>query len=87
MHGSRIPIWFFIGVLLTIYGGMILGYGVYEWLTASYPAGVQLTSLHAPVWWGGFLGIIGVFYVIKFRPGKTALQKSVDDKKTGAPLS
>ncbi len=25
MHGSGIPIWFFIGVLLLIYGGMIFG--------------------------------------------------------------
>jgi hypothetical protein len=31
MHGSGIPIWFFIGVLLLIYGGMIFGYGIYEW--------------------------------------------------------
>ena len=29
MRGSGIPIWFFIGVLLVIYGAMILGYGVY----------------------------------------------------------
>ena len=52
MRGSGIPIWFFIGVLLVIYGAMILGYGVYEWQTASYPTGVQLTNLHTPVWWG-----------------------------------
>jgi hypothetical protein len=78
MHGSRIPIWFFIGVLLTIYGSMILGYGVYEWLTASYPVGVQLTGLHTPVWWGGVLGIVGVFYVVKFRPRKDAPHKSTD---------
>jgi hypothetical protein len=31
MHSSSISIWFFIGVLLTIYGGLIFGYGVYEW--------------------------------------------------------
>ena len=38
---------------------MIFGYGVYEWATANYPAGVQLTNLHAPVWWGGILLVIG----------------------------
>jgi hypothetical protein len=70
MHGSGIPIWFFIGVLLVIYGAMILGYGLYEWQTASYPIGVELTNLHTPVWWGGVLGALGVFYVIKFRPGR-----------------
>ena len=70
MHGSGIPIWFFIGVLLLIYGGMILGYGIYEWQTGSYPAGVELArQLHTPVWWGSVLGLLGLFYVVKFRPG------------------
>jgi hypothetical protein len=71
MRGSGIPIWFFIGVLLTVYGAMIFGYGVVEWTTANYPAGVQLTQLHTPVWWGGLLAALGVFYVVKFRPGPT----------------
>ncbi|HEY6488610.1 MAG: hypothetical protein WCC26_12760 [Terracidiphilus sp.] len=70
MHGSGIPIWFFIGVLLTIYGGMVFGYGIYEWISASYPAGVQLTALHTPVWWGALLFLIGVVYLVKFRPGQ-----------------
>ena len=70
MHSSTISIWFFIGVLLTAYGGLILGYGLYEWTTANYPVGVQLTGLHAPVWWGGVLFLVGVFYSIKFRPGR-----------------
>ena len=70
MRGSGIPIWFFIGVLLTIYGAMILVYGVVEWTTANYPAGVQLTQLHTPVWWGGLLTALGLLYVVKFRPGR-----------------
>lgn len=71
MHGTRITIWFFIGLLLLIYGGMILGYGVYEWATGNYVPGVQLTNLHMPVWWGGVLGVLGLFYAVKFWPGKT----------------
>jgi hypothetical protein len=71
MHGSRIPIWFFIGVLLVAYGALILGYGFYEAATGSYPPLVQLTNLHAPIWWGAALEILGLFYVIKFRPGRT----------------
>ncbi len=70
MHGSRITIWFFIGVVLVIYGGLIFGYGVFEWLTGTYPPGVQLTEFHTPVWWGGVLGVLGVIYVVKFRPGR-----------------
>lgn len=71
MHGSKIAIWFFIGVLLLVYGVMIFGYGIYELATGSYPAGVELTNLHTPIWWGGTLLIIGVLYVVKFRPGKS----------------
>jgi hypothetical protein len=72
MHGSRISIWFFIGVLLVVYGAMILGAGLVEWTSGNYPAGVELNELHAPIWWGGLLELLGLFYVIKFRPGKTA---------------
>jgi hypothetical protein len=69
MHGSGIPIWFFIGVLLLIYGLLIVGYGVFEWITGCYPPLVQMTYLHTPVWWGGLLTLFGLFYMIKFRPG------------------
>jgi len=71
MHGSRIPIWFFIGLLLTIYGVMIFGYGIYEAITGNFPPGVQLTHLHTPLWWGAVLLLLGLLYVIKFRPGRS----------------
>ena len=70
MHGSGIAIWFFIGVLLVIYGAMILGYGLLEFATGSYPPLVQLTNLHTPIWWGALLLLLGLFYVVKFRPGR-----------------
>ena len=72
MHGSRIPIWFFIGVQLLIYGGMICAYGIYEASTGNYPPAVELTNLHTPIWWGGLLFLLGVFYIFKFRPGKNS---------------
>jgi hypothetical protein len=70
MHGSGIAIWFFIGVLLLVYGALILGYGIFEAATGSYPAGVQLTQLHTPIWWGATLFVLGLVYVVKFRPGR-----------------
>ena len=33
--------------------------------------GVQLTNLHTPVWWGGLLAVLGLFYIVKFRPGRS----------------
>jgi hypothetical protein len=72
MHSSGISIWFFIGVLLTVYGGLIFVYGVFEWASGVYPMGVQLTELHTPVWWGAFLFLVGVFYSVRFRPGRAS---------------
>jgi hypothetical protein len=69
MHSSGISIWFFIGVLLTVYGLMILGYGLTELATGQL-ANVALATLHAPVWWGGLLAALGLLYLIKFRPGR-----------------
>ena len=71
MHGSGISIWFFIGVILVVYGVLIFGYGAIEWSTSAYPAGVELTQLHTPFWWGAVLGLLGLFYCIKFRPGRS----------------
>lgn len=68
MHSSRISIWFFIGVLLGVYGALILGYGLFE-LATHRTAPVQLAHLHAPVWWGGLLLALGLFYSVRFRPG------------------
>ena len=69
MHGSKISIWFFIGVLLVSYGALITGYGVYE-VVSGQLADVALKQLHAPLWWGATLLALGVFYTVKFRPGK-----------------
>ena len=70
MHGPGfISIWFFIGVLLTVYGILITATGLYE--LASPPANAPvLFSLHASVWWGALLLAIGLVYFIRFFPDK-----------------
>ena len=67
MHNSGISIWFFIGVLLTIYGTMIFGYAVSELVTGQ-TANVVLANLHAPIWWGGLMLALGLFYGVRFKP-------------------
>ena len=69
MESRDISIWFFIGVLLTVYGMMILGYGIKELITGT-TANVILANLHAPVWWGAIMLALGIFYALRFRPGK-----------------
>jgi hypothetical protein len=67
-HGS-LSIWFFIGVLLTAYGVLITGTGLYE-LASPPESPVVLANLHAPIWWGAVLLVIGLFYLIRFFPRK-----------------
>jgi H+/Cl- antiporter ClcA len=64
-----IPIWFFIGILLTVYGALILGAGLWDVING-IKRDVVLAEVHAPVWWGILLLIIGGFYCIRFRPGR-----------------
>jgi hypothetical protein len=71
MNSTSISIWFFIGVLLTIYGAMIFAYGVFE-LVSGQTANVVLANLHAPVWWGGLMLALGLFYGVRFRPGRNS---------------
>jgi hypothetical protein len=46
---------------------MILGYGIFE-LATHHTTNVILANLHAPVWWGGLLLSLGIFYGVRFRP-------------------
>jgi hypothetical protein len=71
MHGPGfISIWFFIGLLLTVYGVIIFATGLYE--LSNPPAhAVVLSNLHAGVWWGAVLLIIGLVYFIRFFPRKS----------------
>jgi hypothetical protein len=62
-----ISIWFFVGAILLVYGVLILGAGVYEWLAPpEHP--VVMAGIHAGVWWGALLIILGVFYCVRFAP-------------------
>jgi len=60
-----IPVWFFVGLLLLIYGTLIFISGLAEW---SNPPATVLAELHAPVWWGGLMVVLGISYVLMFRP-------------------
>lgn len=66
---KMIPVWFFVGFLLLIYGILIFVSGIVEW---SHPPDTVLASLHAPVWWGGLMMAIGGFFIALFRPKKSS---------------
>ena len=60
-----IPVWFFVGLLLFIYGILIFISGLTEW---SHPPDTVLSNLHAAVWWGALLIVLGGIYCLMFRP-------------------
>lgn len=67
--GSYLSIWFFTGVCLAVNGALIFATGIYE--TIHPPAQkVVLYDLHANVWWGGFLLVLGVFFSLRFSPAR-----------------
>lgn len=64
-----IPIWFFIGALLVLYGALILGSGIYGlFVPPSHP--VAMSDLHIGIWWGAGMLILGLAYVVRFRPNR-----------------
>lgn len=62
-----LPVWFFVGLLLTIYGIIILFTGLTEF---SHPPAVVLARYHPGVIGGILLLLIGGFYTIWFWPGR-----------------
>jgi hypothetical protein len=66
-----ISIWFFIGILLIAYGALTLGAGLYELVSPPTQTTV-LAELHAGVWWGAFIFLLGLFYTWQFRPNRTS---------------
>jgi hypothetical protein len=67
--GRSISIWFFIGISLLMNGSLILASGLYE-LIHPPQAAVVLFHLHAGVWWGALLTILGAVYFVAYNPRK-----------------
>jgi hypothetical protein len=67
--GGALSIWFFIGVSLAVNGALIFGRGIYEAISPPENK-VVLYDLHANIWWGGLLLILGVVYCLRFSPAR-----------------
>jgi hypothetical protein len=65
---EQIPIWFFIGGLLLVYGVIITAVGVYFLFAAHANRDLALQGLHADLWWGIILIVLGGFYALHYRP-------------------
>ena len=65
-----ISIWFFIGISLAVNGALILAAGIYQLINPPAEPGIVLFNLHANVWWGAVLLIVGLVYCYRFRPSR-----------------
>jgi hypothetical protein len=63
-----ISIWFFIGISLAVNGALILAAGIHQLVNPPVRPDVILFNLHANVWWGALLLVIGLIYCLKFAP-------------------
>jgi hypothetical protein len=78
MRGREISIWFFIGIALVVDGALITGAGAWQvFHPPLHP--VVLFKLHANVWWGGVLFLLGLAACIHFSPRrKIAAGREID---------
>jgi len=69
-HAERrmLPVWFFVGIILLIYGVLILGSGIAEY---SSPPATVLGNLHPAIWWGALLIVLGAIFTLVHRPRKS----------------
>ncbi|PYX45175.1 MAG: hypothetical protein DMG79_19795 [Acidobacteria bacterium] len=67
--GGSMSIWFFIGVSLAVNGAVIFGEGIYELISPPVQQ-VVLYNLHANIWWGAVLLVLGLVFSVRFSPAR-----------------
>lgn len=69
--GGSLSIWFFVGISLAVNGAVIFSRGIYELLYPPPPElQVVLSNLHANIWWGAVMLIVGLVFSIRFSPAR-----------------
>ncbi len=66
---KEISIWFFNGIQLLINGLLVLSAGIYQYVRPP-EAKVVLFNLHAGIWWGAILTVLGLIYCLRFSPSR-----------------
>lgn len=72
---GQVPIWFFIGALLLLYGLIITGAGIYQFW---HPPHTVLAKDHASFWGGLALILLGGGFTIGFWPGRKKKPSAAD---------
>jgi hypothetical protein len=77
-HG--LSIWFFVGGMLTIYGIIILIANIPAFSSRIGSPHVVLERLHAGLWWGILLILLGALFLFLHWPGKHSILDDQDHK-------
>jgi len=59
---KMIDIWFFVGLILTVYGVILTIVGIY-FLFKPYEK-VVLNHLNTNLWWGGIMSLAGILFLV-----------------------
>ena len=65
---TEFSVWFYIGVLLLLYGLLLLAAGIYQ---LSHPPTTVLANYHATLWGGVVLLVLGALYAFIFLPNRS----------------
>ena len=57
-------IWYFVGIVLTVMGGLVLLAGIIDALS-SVSAKTVLADLYPGIWWGGLMVVTGLIFLVK----------------------
>jgi hypothetical protein len=58
-EAEPLPIWFFVGMILLIYGLIVVGSGLF-----SAPRATVLAQTRPALWWGGITAFAGVVFLL-----------------------
>jgi FtsH-binding integral membrane protein len=64
-HEEMLPVWFFVGIILLVYGVITLITGLTE--LHHPPDTVLAAELHPTIWWGVVILLVGVFFAARHR--------------------
>ena len=72
-----LSLWFFVGGMLTIYGIIVLITNIPAFTSPIESPHIVLARLHAGLWWGIILTLLGTLFLFLHWPGKHSV---LDDK-------
>lgn len=62
---AELSIWFFCGILMLVYGLVLIVTGIIEF---HHPPPTVLATLHPTLWWGLLMAVFGGIYTVRFWP-------------------